>query len=124
MVAEDILVYSKGDLRSWANRGPEKEPIDRRWLERYATNIWKMNPETDKNGHPCPFPVKLPMNLIRFLSYQGDTVLDPFAGSGTTGVAAKRLGRNFIGCDMSQEYVDIANARIDAEPIDLFRKEE
>ena len=51
--------------------------------------------------------------LVRLVSKEGDVVLDPFMGSGTTGVACKRLGRNFIGIELSEEYIKIAERRID-----------
>ncbi|MEM4270655.1 MAG: site-specific DNA-methyltransferase [Candidatus Pacearchaeota archaeon] len=62
--------------------------------------------------HPAPFHPQLPEFFIKWLTDEGDVVLDPFIGSGTTAVACKELGRKFIGCDISQEYVDIANKRL------------
>ena len=52
--------------------------------------------------------------LVRLVSKEGDTVLDPFMGSGTTGVACKKLNRNFIGIELNEEYIKIAEARINA----------
>jgi len=65
-----------------------------------------------QNHHPTVKPVHLMSWLVRLVSKEGDTVLDPFMGSGTTGVACKKLGRNFIGIEMSEEYISIATARI------------
>ena len=80
-----------------------------------------------KNFHPTVKPIKLFCYLITMGSRPGDVVLDPFMGSGTTGVAAKMLGRNFIGIELDPEYVKIAEARIDfvKEDIlnDLFKGE-
>ncbi len=80
-----------------------------------------------KNSHPTVKPIKLFCYLITMGSRPGDVVLDPFMGSGTTGVAAKMLGRNFIGIELDPEYVKIAEARIDfvKEDIlnDLFKGE-
>lgn len=78
------------------------------------TNVWKINPARP-NGHPAPFPVELAEKVIRYYSYIGDLVLDPFIGSGTTAFVSKMLGRDFIGFDTCQEYVELANRRLDGE---------
>jgi len=66
-------------------------------------------------GHPCPKPVEWARWFIKRFSKENDIVLDPFMGSGTTAVACKQLNRNFIGFEISQEYVDIANKRLAQE---------
>jgi modification methylase len=71
--------------------------------------VWQIHQETD-NDHPCPFPIELPHRIIQSTSAR--TVLDPFCGSGTTAVAAKMLGRDYIGIDSSQQYVDMAEERL------------
>jgi len=78
-----------------------------------------------KNHHPTVKPVHLMAWLIRLVSKEGDTVLDPFTGSGTTGVACKKLGRNFIGMELSKEYCEIAEKRISGviTQQDLFRSD-
>lgn len=63
-------------------------------------------------GHPAPFPEALPDRLIKFYSFRGQTVLDPFAGSGTVGLVAARLGRHFILGDNSPQYCALARKRI------------
>ncbi|MFX0045293.1 MAG: DNA-methyltransferase, partial [Candidatus Hermodarchaeota archaeon] len=63
-------------------------------------------------GHPAPFPEELPQRCIRFYSYIGDTILDPFAGSGTTLAAARRLGRNSIGYEINPEYEELIRAKL------------
>jgi len=65
--------------------------------------------------HPCPKPLKLFYWLVDRLTDVGDLVVDPFLGSGTTAVACKQLGRDFIGFEINQEYVDIANKRLEQE---------
>jgi len=75
------------------------------------TNIWKINPET-KSDHPAPFPIKIPLNIIRYYSYINDIVLDPFMGSGTTGVACVQTDRSFIGIEIDPDYFKIAEKRI------------
>jgi DNA modification methylase len=64
------------------------------------------------SGHPAAFPIEIPNRLIKLYSFIGDTVLDPFAGSGTTCVAAKNSSRNFIGFELSSEYCKLAMERI------------
>ena len=68
----------------------------------------------EKNGHPCPKPIKQMEWLVNRASLPGETVFDPFMGSGTTGVACVNLGRKFIGCEIEETYFDIARRRIEA----------
>jgi DNA modification methylase len=77
-------------------------------------NIWEQPPKRQKGGHPAPFPEKLAEDHIISWSNEGDTVLDPFMGSGTTGVACKNLNRNFIGIEIEKSYMEIAEARINS----------
>lgn len=65
--------------------------------------------------HPAPFPLELPRRLIDLYTYQGDVVVDPFLGSGTTLVAAERTGRRGMGFDLDPDYAEIARARLDHE---------
>lgn len=78
-------------------------------------NVWKVNSVKGnvKVNHPAMFPEQLAHDHIISWSNEGDTVLDCFLGSGTTGKMAKQLNRNFIGIEISQEYLDIAKQRID-----------
>jgi DNA modification methylase len=77
-------------------------------------NVWLIDPARGKKGHnhPAPFPEKLAHDHIISWSNEGDTVLDPFMGSGTTGVACKNLNRNFIGIELDKNYYEIAKKRI------------
>lgn len=77
--------------------------------------VWRINPEKNIDGHPCPFPVEIPRRLIRASCTPDGTAMDPFLGSGTTGVAAVRLGRRFIGIELEPRYFQIAIDRIKAE---------
>ena len=67
-----------------------------------------------RNHHPTVKPLSLMRYLVTLCTREGATVLDPFAGSGTTGVACVQLGRNFVGCDNVPEYIEIARRRIEA----------
>jgi modification methylase len=72
-------------------------------------DIWRIN-QDNKNKHPAPFPVDLPDRIIR--STNAEIILDPFIGSGTTAVAAKRLNRHYIGIELSTVYCEMARQRI------------
>lgn len=78
-------------------------------------NLWEINAERHKTKHPTEKPETLLERILLIASKEGHTILDPFMGSGTTGVVAKRLKRNFIGYEISKEYFEIAKARIGAE---------
>jgi site-specific DNA-methyltransferase (adenine-specific) len=81
-------------------------------------DIWSIPPESARRvGHPAPFPVELPEQLIRLYTFENDLVLDPFMGSGSALVAAARLGRRYVGYDLDANYVDISRRRV-AEALD------
>ena len=66
-----------------------------------------------KVGHPAPFPLELPLRLIQLFTFKGDVVLDPFAGSGTTCLAAAQSGRAYVDYEVNPEYVELARKRIE-----------
>lgn len=85
------------------------------WLGRdmvYPTNVIHMATECSNRGHSAAFPLDLPTWFIKLFTIKDDTVLDPFVGSGTTAVAAKQLGRKYVGIDISQEYCQLAKERL------------
>ena len=109
-VHEYILVYSKGSL----SRKKGKDTISKEDFLEWTKSIWKMKTESAKRvKHPAPFPEELPHRLINLYSFENDIVLDPFMGSGTTAVAALKNNRRYIGYDISEEYVRIANERLE-----------
>jgi site-specific DNA-methyltransferase (adenine-specific) len=81
-------------------------------------NLWEINAERHKTKHPTEKPESLLQRIILLGSNEGQTVLDPFTGSGTTGIVAKKLNRNFIGIEISKEYFDIATHRINVKEND------
>lgn len=86
------------------------------WVGRdrvYPTNVLHMATECYNRSHSATFPVNLPAWFIKLFTQEGDVVLDPFIGSGTTAVAAHQLKRQYIGIDTNQDYVEIAKKRID-----------
>ena len=89
------------------------------WVGRelvYPTNVLHLATECGNKRHSAAYPEALPEWFIRLFTKRGDTVLDPFLGSGTTAAVAKRLGRNAIGIEIMSEYVDAANDRLECEP--------
>ena len=93
----------------------EQSKLDKEfWLSLKNSDVWLMKPE--KSGvnreHAAPFPLELPTRLIRAFSYVGETVFDPFLGSGTTLIAAAEIGRNGIGCEINPEFCQMAVRRI------------
>lgn len=84
-------------------------------------NVWDCSIVTQATGHPAAFPGSIASDHIKSWSNEGDTVLDPFMGSGTTGKMAKLLNRNFIGIEIAEEYMEIAKRRIEDAQVELFR---
>ena len=84
------------------------------WIEIKKSDVWVMKPEKSGNNrsHPAPFPYELPYRLIKAYSFVGETVLDPFLGSGTTLVAARDLKRNGVGYEINPELANEAIKRI------------
>jgi DNA modification methylase len=78
---------------------------------RNKRSVWKINTKPYKEAHFAVFPPKIPEICIKAGSKEGDTVLDPFFGSGTTGWVAQRLGRKWIGIELNAEYIKIAEKR-------------
>lgn len=77
----------------------------------HKKNIWRINKESN-SSHPAPFPIELVDNILLSCSKEGDVVLDPYMGSGTTAISCNRHRRNFIGIDISQNYIDMTKKRI------------
>ena len=90
----------------------------REWFQQ----IWTGLTGASTRKHPAPFPLQLAERLIRMFSFVGDTVLDPFTGSGTTNLAAAKWGRNSIGCEIDPHYFSQAEKRIRDGTAGLFSK--
>jgi DNA modification methylase len=107
---EYLLVFAKGQA-SRPDRGPSD--ISAEEFMAATLSVWDIPAESARRvGHPAPFPEALAERVIRLYSYRGDVVLDPFVGSGTTCVAARRLGRRYVGYDVVADYVHLAEARL------------
>lgn len=109
---EHILVLRKGATRH--QRDPRsKITIDEIAKKDTSNSIWNIAPVPPKFiKHPCPFPEEIPYRLIALYSNVGDTILDPFVGSGQTTKVARYLKRSYIGVDNVKEYVEMAKKRL------------
>jgi DNA modification methylase len=115
---ETILLVSKSkryqfDEQAWRDsnnvgKRSREEPENLR-------TVWKFNTAPGKDAHGAPFPVDLPARCITLATDHGDVVYDPFLGSGTTAVAASKLGRPWIGSEIADKYIDIINERLKNE---------
>jgi site-specific DNA-methyltransferase (adenine-specific) len=108
-VHEYVLICSKGDF----TRRHGKSTIGRDEFLEFTKSVWSFPAESAKRvGHPAPFPLELPRRLIQLYSFEGDIILDPFAGSGTTCLAALQTGRQYVGYERHRPYVELAERRI------------
>ncbi len=101
---------------------PEQRKLSKLTKDEYDAwfrQFWNI-PGASTKTHPAPFPVELAFRLVRMFSFVGDTVVDPFVGTGTTLIAAMRCGRNSIGVEIEQAYLNQAIQRMKNEPRDLF----
>jgi site-specific DNA-methyltransferase (adenine-specific) len=113
-VHEYLLVFSKESF-SRPSEG-RRSTISRDDFLEWTKSVWSFPAvSARKVGHPAPFPEELPRRLIELYTYREDVVLDPFCGSGTTCVAARDLGRHYVGYEVEPKYVRLAEARL-AEP--------
>jgi site-specific DNA-methyltransferase (adenine-specific) len=111
---ELIVVFCKKEWKK--DRTGAASDISRREFMEWTNGLWTFNGESRKRvGHPAPFPLELPTRCIKLFSFVGDTVLDPFLGSGTTLVAARRCGRPAIGIEIDKGYCGIARDRLAME---------
>ena len=90
--------------------------------KQWFQSIWSGLTGASTRNHPAPYPEELAERLVRMFSFVGDTVLDPFMGTGTTAVAAARWGRNSIGVEVDPHYFDLAEKRVRGATGSLFSK--
>ncbi|MGD2101315.1 MAG: site-specific DNA-methyltransferase [Acidimicrobiia bacterium] len=123
-VTERVIVASKGRFdralskKRRAERDlPSTPTIETDEFLEATLDVWEIPAASaTRVGHPAPFPVDLPQRLIELYTYEGELILDPFMGSGTSAVAAVRTGRHYVGFDTEQSYVDLAEKRLREEP--------
>ena len=119
LMTEYILIFQKGgartirDGRSDEAREKNRIEIDSVFKNDIANNLWHIAPVPPKQlDHPCPFPEEIPYRLIRLFSYEGDLVLDPFCGVGTTLKVAANTGRRWVGYETKEEYAEASMERV------------
>ena len=107
---EVIVVFYK---ERWQKIEKGKSDITREEFMNWTNGLWNFSGESKKKvGHPAPFPVELPKRCIKLFSFVGDTVLDPFLGSGSTLIAAALLNRNGVGVEIDENYCELAKKRL------------
>jgi len=122
-MTERVVIASKGRFsRAVSPKGrrklglPHESSVTNDEFVDVTRDVWRIDSESARRiGHPAPFPVDLPRRLVDLYTYRGDIVLDPFAGSGSTLVAAARTGRIGVGYDTDPDYVELAQGRLAAE---------
>ncbi len=110
-VHEYVIIFSKGTYsRSSYNK---ENTITTEEFLKFTKSMWDFPAESaTRTGHPAPFPIQLPYRCIQLYTFKGEVVLDPFCGIGSTCIAALKSGRHFVGYDVSREYLEMANRRI------------
>jgi len=119
---EFILMQRKpGGYRKPSNAQRDASRISKEEFDSWFQQIWNI-PGASTKHHPAPFPLELANRLVRMFSFVGDTVLDPFCGSGTTMIAAFRTNRNSIGVEIDPDYCRLAARNLKAETTNLFSR--
>ena len=108
-----VVLYKK---RWKKTGGSRKSDITKKEFMEWTNGVWNFSGESKKRvGHPAPFPVELPYRCIKLFTFIGDTVLDPFMGSGSTLLACLKTGRKGIGIDIDRTYCKLAERRLFSE---------
>lgn len=110
---EYILLFRKqGNWRKPSAEAREKSKLTKEERSRWFRGVWDDIAPDRQKGHVAMFPVELPRRLIRMYSFWGETVLDPFMGSGTTALAAALEGRNSIGYELNEEFMPLIERKV------------
>lgn len=118
---EFILMLRKaGGYRQPTEEQREASKLSKEEYQEWFQQVWNGLMGESTKHHPAPYPEELAYRLVRMFSFAGDTVLDPFMGTGSTLLAAARCGRNSIGVEVEATYVEMARARLERELLTLF----
>jgi len=119
---EFILIFKKyGESPKVSNEIKEQSKLTQEEWNQYFTGHWNFSGER-QDKHLAMFPEELPIRLIKMFSFVGDTVLDPFLGSGTTSLAAKKLNRNSIGYEVNEDFLPIIKEKLGIKQITIFQQ--
>lgn len=120
---EFILMLRKpGGYRQPTDEQREASKLSKEEYQEWFQQVWSGLTGESTRHHPAPFPEELAYRLVRMFSFTGDTVLDPFMGTGTTLLAAARCGRNSVGVEIEPNYVQMARVRLEKELNVLFER--
>lgn len=125
---EQILEFEKKGKANYKHLSKEQKELSKLdkefWLSLKNTDVWLMKPyKSGTREHLAPFPEELPFRIIKGYSYVGETVLDPFAGMGTTGKVAIKLGRNVVLYEINKDFLKLINNNLPSNLFDNFEKE-
>lgn len=117
---EYVFVFRKGE-----EARKDKSPLDGRWIhkdiwKRLVHGVWELRSVQNNDFHEAMFPESLVQKCIEMYSFNNDVVFDPFMGSGTTAVVAKKLGRNYLGYEKELKYVEFATNRLTSITDDMI----
>ena len=117
---EFILIFKKlGNPKKPDKNLKEQSQMTKEEWKEYFSGHWNFG-GAKQDGHIAMFPEELPKRLIKMFSFVGDTVLDPFLGSGTTSLAAKKLNRNSVGYEMNQDFIPFIKRKLNIEQRDIY----
>jgi site-specific DNA-methyltransferase (adenine-specific) len=119
---EFILMQRKpGGYRKPTAEQREKSRLSKDEYDSWFAQFWNIPGESTRN-HPAPYPLELAYRLVRMFSFWGDTVLDPFSGTGTTALAAMRSNRSSVSIEIDSQYFASAARRLKSESMSLFSR--
>lgn len=121
---EYILIFCKDTFKR-PNPDDRGSTISRDDFLEFTKSVWTFPTESARNiGHPAPFPLELPRRLVELYTFAGEVILDPFMGSGQTALAAMQTGRHYVGYEIDEKYVALAEKRILGYSSDLSLEED
>jgi site-specific DNA-methyltransferase (adenine-specific) len=120
---EFILIFKKqGNAPAVSKEAKEKSKMTTEEWNQFFAGHWNIAGEKQNGGHLAMFPEEIPSRLIRMFSFVGDTVLDPFLGSGTTSLASKKLERNSVGYEINPEFLSVIKQKLGLDQKMIFEK--
>lgn len=117
---EQIILFSKSKIYDFYLDAWKSTPSVRKLTgagegPANLRSVWRFRTTSGRDGHGAQFPIELPARTILLSSMENELVMDPFLGAGTSAIAAKKLGRRFVGCDVVDEYLEVARGRLKSD---------